>query len=238
MSTELSRRGFLRSTSVGMTAGAAAAAATLSASADEPADGTIKIIGVATSPRRGMTTAASVTVALEAAREVDPERIEVELIDLGGMRIPGELAAGIPLAEGQQDDFPAIAEKLSAEEVKGIIVGSPVYFSCMSALCKAFLDRWGVFRTAGFTLGGKLGGALAVGNARNGGQEMTIQSIQGALFCQEMPMIGAARPATRNGAALVQDGKDSIESDEVGKAAARALGRHIAEIALRLPKEG
>jgi len=70
-----------------------------------------------------------------------PPGIEIELIELAGMGIPAEVAAGIPLAEGQKDDFPAIAAKLSDPKVVGVIIGSPVYFNNMSGLCKAFIDR-------------------------------------------------------------------------------------------------
>jgi multimeric flavodoxin WrbA len=68
--------------------------------------------------------------------------IEVELIDLGGLKINGDLAAGIPLAAGERDDFPKIEARMREPNVGGIIIGTPVYFSNMSSLCKVFLDRW------------------------------------------------------------------------------------------------
>jgi hypothetical protein len=55
---------------------------------------TVKIIGVSCSPRKDRTTAAALRVCLEAAKAAGPE-IEVELIDLGGMKI--KTGAGIPL---------------------------------------------------------------------------------------------------------------------------------------------
>ncbi|MBN1420649.1 MAG: flavodoxin family protein [Planctomycetes bacterium] len=192
----------------------------------------MKIIGVATSPRKGKTTAESLKICLEAAKAVAPG-IETELIELAGLSIDGAIAAGIAPAPGAKDDFPAVAEKLSDPRVAGIIVGSPVYFGMMSALCKAFIDRCMAFRKGGFALHDKVLGVVAVGAARNGGQELTIQAIQSCLMCQEMIVVGDGRPTAHRGATLWSQG-DSIAADEVGIGTAKNLGRRVAEVALRL----
>lgn len=193
----------------------------------------VKIIGVACSPRKDRTTAAALRVCLEAAKSAGAE---VELIDLAGMKIPGEVAAGVPLAEGERDDFPKIEAKLRDPDVGGIIVGTPVYFSNMSALCKAFLDRWMAFRQS-FALRNKVGGAIAVGAARNGGQELTLQTIHAAMLCQDMIIVSEGRPTSRLGGILVS-AKDDISGDEAGLATARSLGRRVAEVAQMLRKGG
>ena len=196
---------------------------------------TVKIIGISCSPRKDRTTAAAMRVCLEAAKAASPE-IEVELIDLGGMKINGDLAAGVPLAAGERDDFPQIEAKLRAPNVGGIIIGTPVYFSNMSSLCKAFLDRWMAFRST-FALRNKVGGAVAVGAARNGGQELTLQTIHAAMFCQDMIIVSDGKPTARLGGILVST-KDDITNDEAGLATARSLGRRVAEVALMLRKAG
>jgi multimeric flavodoxin WrbA len=196
---------------------------------------TTKIIGVSCSPRKDRTTAAALRVCLEAAKAAGAD-IEVELIDLGGMKINGDLAAGIALPAGERDDFPQIEAKLRAPKVAAIIVGSPVYFSNMSSLCKAFLDRWMVFRGT-FALRNKIGGAIAVGAARNGGQELTLQTIHAAMLCQDMIIVSEGRPSSRLGGILVST-NDDISKDETGLAAARSLGRRVAELALLLRKAG
>jgi multimeric flavodoxin WrbA len=209
-----------------------AAGVAAAAEAPEPAKG-IKILGVACSPRKGKTTAAGLQVCLDAAKAVSPN-VEVELLDLGGLNINGCLAAGVPLPAGQEDDFLKVAPKLADAKVAGIIVGSPVYFGSMSSLCKAFLDRLMAFRKNNFALSNKVAGALAVGSARNGGQELTIQGIQAALMCHEMLLVGDGRPTAHRGATLWNNGKDDISGDEVGIATAKNLGRRVAEVALRL----
>ena len=232
MVSEVTRRKFLGTAGTVVAAGAA-----VSATSAEPAETgqakPIKIVGICCSPRKGKTTAASMAVCLEAARAVD-EKINGELIELAGMKIDGSLAAGVPLEPGQKDDFPDLVPNLSDPDVAGIIIGTPVYFGNMTSLCKAFLERCIVFRKNSFALANKVAGVLAVGGARNGGQELTIQSVQAALMCQEMVIVGDGRPTGHFGATVWNSGKGEVTDDEFGMATARNLGRRVAEVALRM----
>ncbi len=229
MPSNWTRRTFLAAAGASIPASCAMGSASQAAGAAK----SVKIIGVSCSPRKGRTTAAAVRSCLEAAREVG-QGIEIELIDLGGMKINGDLAAGIPLEAGQQDDFVKVEAKMREPGVAGIIIGTPVYFSNMSSLCKAFLDRWMVFRR-NFDLRNKVGGAIAVGAARNGGQELTLQAIHAAMLCQDMIIVSDGKPTARLGGILVST-NDDISKDEVGLATARGLGRRVAEISLMLNK--
>ena len=223
MERNLSRREIMAA--VGAAAAAGVAGQTIAAEPAAPAVGKVKIIGVACSPRKGKTTAEGLKLALDAAAKVAPS-IEAELIELAGMDIP-------VFAPGKgAGDFVKIAPKLSAAGVGGILIGTPVYFGNMSSLCKAFLDHWSGFRRS-FALSGKVGGVLAVGGVRNGGQELTIQSVQAALMAQEMVIVGDARPTAHCGATLWNQ-KDSVAGDAFGCGTAANLGRRVAEVALRL----
>ncbi|NQT87676.1 NAD(P)H-dependent oxidoreductase, partial [bacterium] len=135
MASELERRAVLG------VAGAALAATAVGrkALAQETPGQSIKIIGISCSPRKGKSTAAALSACLDAAKKAGAN-VETELIDLGGLSIPAQVAAGLPLFPGEKDDFPALVSKLTDPKVAGIIIGSPTYFSNMSALCKAFLD--------------------------------------------------------------------------------------------------
>lgn len=192
-----------------------------------------KFIAVSCSLRAGKTTAAALTLCLNAAREQDPD-LETELVELADMSIPAQLAAGLPLKPGEVDDFPHVAEKLRDPAVAGIVVGSPVYFGTMSALCKAFLDRCMAFRK-GFALHNKIAGALAVGGSRNGGQELTVQSIHTALMGQDVIIVGTGQPSVRIGATLWNQ-DDSIEADEFGIGTAKDLGRRIAAVSAAMAR--
>jgi len=227
MSERIGRRQLIGAASTAVVVGAAGARA----SAQETSR-THKIVGVSCSPRKGMTTAAALRACLAAAEEHDPG-LQTELIELADLSIPAYLAAGIPLKTGETDDFPMVVDTLGTTDVTGIVVGSPVYFGNMSALCKAFLDRCVAFRKAGFKLRNKVAGVLAVGGARNGGQELTIRSIQTALMCQDMIIVGDGQPSARIGATLWNQ-SDSIEDDQFGLDTARNLGRRVAEMASRI----
>lgn len=229
MTDGLERRGFLGAAGAAVAAGVAAGAA----AAQAPPPG-IKIVGIATSPRRGKTTAAAVQACLDAAKMVNTP-IETELIELAELSIPGQVAAGQPLAPGQKDDFPQLVPKLADPRVRGIILGSPVYFNTMTGLCKAFLDRCIAFRKQGMALSGKVAGIVAVGGARNGGQELTVASIQAALLSQEMIVVGTGRPTGRIGATLWNQ-KDSIADDAFGLQTAQDLGRRVVEVALAVAR--
>jgi multimeric flavodoxin WrbA len=193
--------------------------------------GKVKALGVVGSLRKGKTTAAAMKICLEAAAAVAPT-VQVELIELADYRIPGGPAAGLPLEPGERDDFPKLAEKLSDPALAAVIVGTPVYFGSMSALCKTFLERCTMFRK-NFGLANKVAGVLAVGACRNGGQELTIQGVQAALMSYEMLLVGDGRPTSHRGATLVNT-KDDIAGDEFGISTAKNLGRRVAEVALRL----
>ena len=226
MASTVSRRGFLGAAGAAVAAGGAAQAQ--EAGAAEAKDRPIKIVAVACSPRRGKTTAQGLQICLEAAREAGPN-IETELVELADLNIP----VFDPAAPGSAD-FDKVADKLSDPQVAGIIVGTPVYFSGMTSLAKAFLDQCMVFRKKGLALGGKVAGVLAVGGVRNGGQELAIEGVQAALMCQEMVIVGDGRPTAHTGATLVNPGTDDISGDEFGVQTAKNLGRHVAEVALRL----
>jgi len=226
MGRDMDRRAFLSA------AGGLAAAGIVSqavATAAEPQAGKkVKIVAVACSPRLGKTTAAALKAALEAAAKAGAS-VETELIELAGLNIP----VFDPAAADAPSDFAKVAAKLSDPAVGGIIVGTPVYFSNMSSLCKAFLDHCMALRKAKFALSGKVAGVLAVGGVRNGGQELAIASVQAALMCQEMIVVGDGKPTAHSGATLVNTG-DDISGDEFGLGTAVNLGRHVAEVALRL----
>jgi multimeric flavodoxin WrbA len=222
MSSDMTRRVFLGT--VGATAVAASTGQAVAADADTPKSGSLKILGIACSPRPGKTTAAAVKVALEAAGP----KVETELEELAGMNIP----VFDPAAPGSAD-FEKVAAKLTDPKVAGIIVGTPVYFGSMSSLCKAFLDRCIAFRKENFALANKVAGVVAVGGMRNGGQELTIQTVQAALLAQEMILVGDGRPTAHRGATLWNQ-NDDISKDELGLATARNLGRRVAEVAARL----
>ena len=232
MAEQWTRRGLLGAMGV-LAARAAANPTGTKEQVDESPTEKIRILGIACSPRKGKTTAASVQIALGAAEEVDPF-IETKLLDLGGMKIGG-WAGGAKPGEGgpPKDDFQKILPELKDPSVRGLIIGSPVYFRSMSALCKAFIEQCTVLRKPKLRLADMPVGVVAVGASRNGGQELVIQQILTAMLCHEVMAVGGKPPA-HQGATLWNDAKDDITKDEFGVQTAKLLGQRVAEAALAL----
>ncbi|MHC4622361.1 MAG: flavodoxin family protein [Planctomycetota bacterium] len=235
MSQHVSRRTFLN------TAGVAAAGGIIPHSAAAGSDRSdaaekVLIAGVSCSPRKGKTTSTAVKTALKAAKGVDP-RIEVKLIDLGGKDISGWAGGAAPGATQEiRDDFQSVAlPTLTASNLGGLIIGSPVYFRTMSSLCKAFLERLAVLRKPRLLLADIPVGVVAVGAYRNGGQELVIEHILTAMLCHEVMAVGGKPPA-HQGATLWNASDDDITKDEFGIQSARKVGIRVAEAALKLTK--
>lgn len=222
MKNEVTRREF-----VGVTA-TAALAGSLASTTVAVAEGetqSLRILGLACSPRKGMTTAKAVQAALDAAKGLDA-RIQVELIDLGGLNIAGWSATPT------QDDFTVILPKLQDPAVAALIIGSPSYFRSLSALTKAFIERCAPLREPKMLLEGKPLGVIATGAFRNGGQELVIEQIQTAMLCFGMIPVGGRPPAFQGGTVLST--KDDISGDELGLSTARNTGLRVADVALKL----
>ena len=192
----------------------------------------MKILGINCSPRKGKTTFYALAQCLEAARK-EQAGLETEIIELGEMDIHGCCACGHckeTLKCSIDDDFAGIIPKLCEDEIKGIIIGTPVYFGTMASQCKAFLDRTVMFRRNGFLFRNKVGAVLAVGGVRNGGQELTLQAVQAAMLCHDMIVSGDGMNTSHFGASLYSGIDGGIENDEIGLITARNLGRRMAGI--------
>jgi len=186
-----------------------------------------KVLGIACSPRKAKTTAASVGIALAAVRDAS-DRLSTELLDLGGLRFAGWNGSG----QFPKDDFSqVILPKLLNPAVEGLIIGSPVYFRNMSSLCMALLERLAALRKPKLHLADKVVGVLSVGGYRHGGQELVIQQVQAAMLCHEVLLVGG-KPGAHQGATLWNAHDDDVTKDEFGVATARQLGTRVAEAVL------
>ncbi|MHB8903153.1 MAG: flavodoxin family protein [Thermoguttaceae bacterium] len=238
MSEHVTRRGFIGAAAVaagGISLSAAEAAKGGEAAAD-PA-GKVRIVAINCSRRAGENTAKALQIALEAAKALAPDRIEIELVEVAGKNLHGEVAAGIELAPGQVDDFLPIADKIRQPGLGGLIFGTPTYFSSMSSPCKELIERMTVFYKPNFALANVVAGVLATGGTRHGGQEMAITSVQAALHCQHMIVVGAGGKTSRFGACIWAGAEGGVE-EASNRTAAEDLGRRVAEVALALRAAG
>ncbi|MHC4168308.1 MAG: flavodoxin family protein [Planctomycetota bacterium] len=188
---------------------AGVATALVSETAESAQSGSVRIVGISCSPRKGKTTATAVKAALDAAKSSD-SRVTTDLIDLGGMEISGFSGS----AAQAKDDFDSVLPMLANPVPDGLIIGSPSYFRSMSALCKAFLERLAVLRKPKLMLA-------------------DVPAGQSVLLCHEVMIVGG-KPGAHQGATLWNFAKDDITKDEFGMDTARKLGIRVAEAALSL----
>jgi multimeric flavodoxin WrbA len=196
----------------------------------------MKVVGISCSPRKGKSTKYALEICLQAVKETAPD-VEIMLIDLSELKVNGCVACGkcMKVLEcSQEDDFAKMIPILSDPALAGLVVATPVYLGSMTSQCKAFLDRCVMFRRNGFLLRDKVGGVIAVGGFRNGGQELAIQAVQAAMLVQDMVVVGDGRPTSHYGAALWSGHPDGIEKDVSGLETARNLGKRVAEVAARM----
>lgn len=196
----------------------------------------MKILGISSSPRKGMATRYALETALSAISKMD-KGIETELIDLSEKKINGCLACGHcnnVLECSQDDDFNELIPLLSDRTVGGLIVATPVYLGTMSSLCKAFLDRCVMFRRNGFMFRNMAGGVISVGGVRNGGQTATIQVVHATMLVQDMIVVGDGQPGAHFGGTMWSGHPGGIEKDENGLKTVQSLARRVAEVGLKV----
>jgi multimeric flavodoxin WrbA len=196
----------------------------------------MKVVGISCSPRKGKSTFYALETCLQAAKEA-ASGVETILVELSERKVNGCIACGkcMKVLEcSQEDDFVKMIPILSDSELAALVIATPVYFGSMTSQCKAFLDRCVMFRRNGFLLRNKVGGVIAVGGVRNGGQELAIQAVQAAMLVQDMVVVSEGRPTSHYGATLWSGYPDGIEKDAFGLETTRNLGKRVAEVAGRM----
>lgn len=196
----------------------------------------MKITGINTSPRKGQSTFRILTESLKAVKGLSDE-IETEIIEVGKLDIKGCQGCGYCKTHFDcqtKDDFQAMIPKLADENIKGIIIATPVYMGSMTSQCKAFLDRTVLFRRNGFKFKNRIGGVIAVGGVRNGGQELAIQAVHAAMLTHDMVIVGDGNDTSHFGCTGWSGIEGGIEKDELGLLTAQNLGKKVAEMLMRL----
>jgi multimeric flavodoxin WrbA len=201
------------------------------AHAAAPAAGSVRIIGIVGSLRKGKSTYKAMQLALESAKTVSPA-IATDVIELSGLNLDPYIAVGSKSSD-RPDDFPAVREKLVAQDVFGILMCSPVYMGIVSSPLKQLFERMLAFRQGGFPLKNKVGGAIAVGAGRNTGVELILQQLIMFMITQGMVLVGDGTPGDHWGGTMQSQGEE-LGKDEGSLDTVRGVGKRVAEIALRL----
>lgn len=162
------------------------------------------VVGICGSPRKAGNTEFLLNEALSVAKErgFETERLLVSEMCVDFCNDCGDCSKGksCPKEDGMTE---VIA---SMERADGIIIATPVYFGSVTAQLKAIFDRTIPLRRQGFRLKDKVGCALSVGGARNGGQEKALETVHAWMHIHGMIVVGddahfggiAVRPAAED----------------------------------------
>ncbi|MBX3712540.1 MAG: NAD(P)H:quinone oxidoreductase [Lysobacter sp.] len=146
-------------------------------------------------------------------------------------------------APPEPEDGAPYVDKADLAECAGLLLGSPTRFGNMAAPVKHFLDTLGAEWASG-TLIGKPAGVFTSTATMHGGQESTLLSMMVPLLhhgcvIAGIPYSETSLNTTRSGgtpygASHVAGAKDDPQLTDDETALARALGRRVAQLALRL----
>lgn len=193
-----------------------------------------KILGISASPRNEATDFV-VRKALEKAQE---SGVETEYISLRGKKIRNcnhcDYCMKNKSACVIKDDMIWMTEKFL--EADGYIIGSPVYTYNPTPEIITFFNRLRPMRFSSPQGSNyKVGGAISVGGTRNGGQEMTINSLINCYLARGIVVVGGSIGNYAGGKVWTNNqGKIGAENDEIGLLSVSDLGQRVAEVALLL----
>ena len=174
----------------------------------------LSILGVSAGPRDA-STSALVRAALIGATEV--EGVEPRMVSLAGKHVEPCNGCTPCLEAGAcviDDDMTPLYPLLL--DADAIVVGTPVYFGTVSGACKAFMERVEGLGIAEKRLRLKVGGAIATGASRNGGQENALATLHLWFHINDMVPIGITSPVTQWGVAgHTGHGVDDILDDVI-----------------------
>ncbi|MGV8923584.1 MAG: NAD(P)H:quinone oxidoreductase [Thermomonas sp.] len=143
----------------------------------------------------------------------------------------------------EPDDGAPYVDKQDLRECAGLLLGSPTRFGNMAAPMKHFIDGLGSEWASG-TLVGKPAAVFTSTATMHGGQESTLLTMMVPLLhhgcvIAGIPYTEPALTSTRSGgtpygASHVAGQQDQPEPTDEEALLARALGKRIAQLALRL----
>ena len=139
-----------------------------------------------------------------------------------------------------EDDMTPLYDKFYGAD--GYIIGSPVYEYSVNAQLATFFDRfravWYVLHQDYKTMYNKVGGAIAVGGSKSGGQEFTIARIHGFYATWGILPINLGSPGFTGSAGWSVDGTyEKLTGDEIAAGEARLLGERVALTVKKMAEE-
>lgn len=188
----------------------------------------MKVLGINGSTRKDGNTAILIRRVLGVLEEND---IQTELVQLAGKEVHGCQGCGACFELKNRrcviDDGlnPILAEM---EEAKGIVLGSPTYFTDVTAEMKALIDRAGMVAIANGSLFKHKVGAAVVA-VRRGGATHAFDTMNHFLHYMQMFLVGASYWNMAYGREI-----GDVEKDQEGLLNMRTLGENMAWLLKRI----
>lgn len=214
-------------------------------------DKEIRIVGIATSPRKGANTEKMIDRALDQSSQYVEEygySADTEIISLAGKKILPCFNEDLCVKNNDycqiDDDWLDLVGRLIDPAPDGLVFGSPVYFFNQNSLGRAFMERF-TSLVKGFwfedfphdppDFTNTAAGAVAVGADRHGGVEHTMSTIIHWLLTMGFVTVGGFYIGG-GGWTHEDDSSDAIEGEELSLESASLVGKKIAKTALLLKR--
>jgi multimeric flavodoxin WrbA len=186
----------------------------------------MKVVAFNGSPRKDGNT----TILINRVfRELEKEGIQTELVQLSGKEIHGCIACYKCFEN--KDRRCAVKTDIANEciekmiEADGIILGSPVYFTDVTAEMKALIDRAGFVSISNGGMYKNKVGAVVVAVRRSGATH-TLDTMSHFFLAAQMIIIGRAIGVGRD--------KGEVEKDKEGIQGVETLGQRMAWLLKKL----
>ena len=207
----------------------------------------MKILAINGSHRAGKNVATMLNIALEEAAALGAE---TELVELSELNI--DFCVGCnrclfkPDCSIKDDDMAELKEKMLAADA--IILGSPDYFSNVTARMKNFMDRTRPMHMVANALKGKVAGCVCMCGLDHCGAEQTVETMERWMTVHEMTIVrprpeGPVRIGAPIGSLLDSFNDDclpqwrrGIEQDKVAQMMCAQLGKDIYALCAQLEK--
>jgi multimeric flavodoxin WrbA len=183
----------------------------------------MKVVAFNGSSRRNGNTALLLSTVLD---ELSKEKIETELIQFDSDVIRGCIAC-YKCFEKKDNKCASIDDNLNLFlakmiEADGILLGSPVYFTDVSANMKGFIERSGfVSKANGYLFKNKVGAAVVA--VRRAGAVRTFDTLNHLFQYAQMIIVGSSYWNIGIGRDVGQ-----VKEDEEGLNTMKTLGQNIA----------
>ncbi len=193
----------------------------------------MKVVAFNGSPRADGNTSILLRYVL---REIEAEGIATELVQVGGRKISG-CTACLECVRNK-DQRCSVTDDILNEclgkmaEADGILLGSPTYFTDVTAEMKALIDRAGYVARANGGMFRRKAGAAVIAVRRQGALH-AFDSINHLFLISEMIVPGS----TYWNIGIGRE-KGEVEKDEEGVRTMKTLGRNMAWLIKKLNATG